>query len=490
MLQSIYRTNLSLLTDFYQLTMTYGYWKAGLKDRDAVFHLFFRKPPFQGGYTVAAGLEAVVDFLKGFCYTDEDLSYLASLTLPNGTPRFEKAFLEYLKNLRFTCDIDAVPEGTVVFPYEPLIRVKGPLLQAQLLESPLLNLVNFPTLVATKASRICIAAGEDPVLEFGLRRAQGIDGAITASRSSFIGGCVSSSNVLAGKLFGIPQGGTQAHSWIMVFQEELESFQAYAEAMPDNSIFLVDTYNTLDGVKNAIVVGKWLRSQGKELIAVRLDSGDLAYLSRQSRFLLDEAGFYETKIVASNELDEHLIADLKRQGAAIDIWAVGTNLVTAKDQPALDGVYKLSAVQDLPGKWSYKLKLSEQMIKISNPGILQVRRYHKSGHNVMDAIYNLDDDLSQGCVLVDPMDVTKQRKISKDLSYTDLLEPIFRNGECVYTIPKLSDIQKRTKEQLQGFPEGVKRFFNPHQYAVGMEENLYHLKIDLIRGIRRKHCDT
>lgn len=478
--------SLALLTDFYQLTMSYAYWKAGLDQREAVFQLFFRKRPFEGGFTVAAGLEGAIHYLQNFRFTDSDIDYLASLPKREGGPFFEPAFFDYLRNLRFSCDIDAVPEGTVVFPYEPLLRVKGPLLQCQLLESPLLNLVNFPTLIATKAARVCIAAQGDSVFEFGLRRAQGVDGALTASRAAFIGGCNATSNVLAGKLFGIPVQGTHSHSWVMVFDEELDSFKTYAECLPDNCVFLVDTYNTLDGVAKAIVVGKWLKERGKSFIGIRLDSGDLAYLSIEARKMLDAGGFPEAKIIASNELDETIISELKRQGAKITVWGVGTNLVTAKDQPALDGVYKLSAIKNPDGKWRYTLKLSEQLLKVSNPGILQVRRFRSGQEYVADAIYDEGLPIEGDCQLVDPLDSTKDKLLKKGLAWEDLLVPIFRGGKLVYSLPQLIDIQKRTIAELNHFPTGIKRFLNPHQYVVGMEKRIYELKLNLIRDIRSK----
>ena len=354
--RQIYKESLALLTDLYQLTMSYGYWKTGLDRKEAVYHLFFRRAPFQGGFTVAAGLEAAIDYLENFHFDESDLHYLADLKNSEGGRSFPDDFLDYLFNLKFSCDVDAMPEGTIAFPYEPLLRIKGPLIQCQILESPLLNLINFPTLIATKAARIRIAAKDDQIIEFGLRRAQGIDGSITASRAAYIGGCSATSNVLAGKLFGIPVRGTHSHSWVMVFDDELESFQTLAENMPANSVFLVDTYDSLEGVKKAIQVGKWLKKKGKTLKGIRLDSGDLAYLSIKSREMLDKAGFPDAAIVASNELDETLISDLKRQGAQVGVWGVGTNLVTSKDQPALDGVYKLSALRDPGGPLEIQVK--------------------------------------------------------------------------------------------------------------------------------------
>lgn len=484
MSMKIYKESLALMTDLYQLAMSYGYWKTGLDQKEAVFHLFFRRAPFRGGFTVAAGLEAVVDYLENFHFDDSDLHYLASLENNEGERSFSDDFLDYLSALKFSCDIDAMPEGTPAFPYEPLLRIQGPLIQCQILESPLLNLINFPTLIATKAARVRIAAKDDQILEFGLRRAQGIDGAITASRAAYIGGCNATSNVLAGKLFGIPVRGTHSHSWVMVFDDELASFQAIAENMPANTVFLVDTYDSIEGVKKAIEVGKWLKSRGKVLKGIRLDSGDLAYLSIQSRQMLDDAGFPDAIIVASNELDETLISDLKSQGAQVGVWGVGTNLVTSKDQPALDGVYKLSALRDPGGPWKYKLKLSEQMVKVSNPGILQVRRFHSKNMNVADMLYDINTNVNHEICLVDPLDPTKQKILKKGLQGEDLLVPIFRGGKCVYELPSLTEIRERTLQELEKFHVGIKRFMNPHQYVVGMEKSLYDLKIALIKNIR------
>jgi nicotinate phosphoribosyltransferase len=483
-LSDFYNQSLALLTDLYQLTMAYAYWKAGLDRKEAVFHLFFRRNPFNGGFAIAAGLESVVDFVQNFHFSESDLAYLRSLRTPNKAPLFEEPFFDYLKNLHFTCDLDAIPEGTAVFPHEPLLRVQGPIIQCQLLESPLLNLINFPTLIATKAARVCLAAKEDPVFEFGVRRAQGIDGSLTASRSAFIGGCEGTSNVLAGKLFDIPVRGTHAHAWIMAFDDEREAFQTYTSVLPQNCIFLVDTYNTLEGVKRAMQVGKWMQERGQKMFGIRLDSGDLAYLSIRSREMLDAAGFRDAKIVASNELDEVLISDLKRQGAKIDIWGVGTHLVTGGSQHALDGIYKLSAVRD-PGKaWKYKLKLSDQMTKVSNPGMQQVRRCVSDHMYNMDMLYDIQIGVPDECILVNPLDPSQERRLKKGKEQQDLLVPLFRKGTLVYKLPKLLDIQTHTKRELAALPNGIKRFINPHIYPVGMEKTLYLLKLDLMKQIR------
>jgi nicotinate phosphoribosyltransferase len=482
--KQIYGISLALLTDMYQLTMAYGYWKSGIHEREAVFHWFFRKNPFYGGYTVACGLEAVIGYLQGFQFSEEDISYLASMKGADARPLFERTFLDYLKSLSLSCHVDAVPEGTVVFPQEPLLRIHGPLIQCQLLETSLLNLLNFPSLIATKASRVCFAAQGDDILEFGLRRAQGIDGALTASRAAYIGGCAATSNILAGHLFGIPVKGTHAHSWVMSFDDEEGAFEAYAKAMPNNCVFLVDTYDTLEGVKKACKIGHWLRQRGHRLLGIRLDSGDLAYLSIKARRILDEEGFPEARILASNDLDEHIIKSLKEQGAKIAIWGVGTKMVTAYDQAALGGVYKLSAMKDSAGRWRNKIKLSEQGIKISNPGIQQVRRYYTADENIADVIYDVSTDMSHGCTIIDPWDMTRQKTMGREECHEDLLVPVFKEGRCVYHPPDIHVIRKRTFDQLARFHAGVKRFENPHQYPVGLEKSLFDLKTRLILKIR------
>ena len=481
----LYNHSLALLTDLYQLTMSYGYWKSGMAEREAVFNLGFRRNPFRGGYSVACGLSTAIEYLKTQRFTDEDLAYLGTLTGNDGKPLFENAFFEYLRGMRFTCDIDAIPEGTVVFPNEPLVRVRGPILQCQILETPLLNIMNFQTLIATKAARICHATGGEPVLEFGLRRAQGMDGALAASRAAYLGGCAATSNLLAGKLFGIPVKGTHAHSWVMSFDSELESFKAYAKVMPNNCVFLVDTYDTLAGVRHAVEVGRELRRDGYEMVGIRLDSGDLSYFSIEARKILDEAGFQKTAIVASNDLDENVIASLKEQGARINVWGVGTHLVTAFDEPALGGVYKLAAIREANGEWLYKLKLSEQAIKISTPGIQQVRRFKSApdaqrAEFIADMIY--DEPLGAGTapIVVDPADATRRKRIPAGTPYEDLLVPVFRGGEYVYKEPALAESRARVREQLAGFYQGVKRFVNPHRYEVGLEEKLHDLKTRLI----------
>ena len=483
----VYRQSLSLLTDLYQITMAYGYWKSGTAEKEAVFNLFFRKNPFGGGITVAAGLEQAIDFIQNFHFSEEDTAYLGTLTGSDNQPLFEPAFLTYLQNLRFTGEVDAIPEGTVVFPQEPLLRVRGPILQCQILETPLLNLINFQSLIATKAARMKQVTKGEPILEFGLRRAQGVDGGITASRAAYIGGADATSNVLAGKLFGIPVRGTHAHSWIMSFESEEEAFETYAQVIPNNCVFLVDTFDTLEGVRKAIATGKRLQARGYKLAGIRLDSGDLAYFSIEARKLLDEAGFGDASIVASNDLDENIIQSLKDQGAMINVWGVGTKLVTAFDQPALGGVYKLAAIKnDKTGQWEYKIKLSEQTIKISTPGIQQVRRYRNENGFMADMIFNTESfQAKEEEVMVDPMDFTKRRKLNNATPYEDLLVPVFRNGALVYDLPEIGNIKQRLADQLSGFHEGIKRFVNPHTYPVGLEKSLYDFKTDLILKLRK-----
>ena len=484
MINSLYDTSLGLLTDLYQLTMAYGYWKSGKAEQEAVFNLYFRKHPFQGGYTIACGLSSVIDYLNDYRFDEEDLDYVASLTGSDGKLLFETGFVDYLRSMELTCSVDAVPEGTVVFPNEPLLRVQGPILQCQLLETPLLNLINFQSLIATKASRMRLVAKDDSLLEFGLRRAQGPDGGMTASRAAYIGGVDATSNILAGKLYGIPIKGTHAHSWVMAFDTELESFEAYARYMPNNVTLLVDTYNSLKGVENAIKVGHQLRARGYELAGIRLDSGDLAYLSIEARKLLDEAGFENTNIVASNDLDEHIMDSLKIQGARIDVWGIGTKLVTAFDQPALGGVFKLAAIRNDSGEWDYKLKLSEQAIKISTPGIQQVRRFKDGKGFISDMIYNIETALIGKVTMVDPYDFTRNRSFPETIAYEDLLVPIFARGHLVYTLPSIHETRKRVQDQLSHFHKGIKRFVNPHTYPVGLERELFEMKTELILKLR------
>jgi nicotinate phosphoribosyltransferase len=474
----------AILTDLYQLTMAYGYWKTGVAAQESVFHLFFRSQPFEGGFSIACGLHDAVDYLRTLSFGDEELAYLATLTGNDGKSLFEAKFLDELRMMKWTCDVDGISEGTVVFPCEPLLRIQGPIIQAQLVETALLNIINFQTLIATKAARVCVATKGEPVLEFGLRRAQGPDGALSASRAAYIGGCAATSNVLAGYRLGIPVRGTHAHSWVMAFSSEEEAFRAYARALPNNAIFLVDTYDTIKGVERAIEMARWLRTQGHELAGIRLDSGDLAWLSIEARRMLDQAGFPEATIVASNDLDEQTIESLKQQGAKINVWGVGTKLVTAYDQPALGGVYKLSAIRTAGGNWQHKVKLSEQVAKITTPGIQQVRRFSRDGTFVGDMIHNLDGPAETSRVIVDPLDSTRRKRIVDDAEAEDLLLPIFRKGELAYQPPALSEIRERTFSQLGRLHEGHKRFLNPHEYPVGLSPSLSDLRSRLILDAR------
>lgn len=484
-LKELYQPSLALLTDLYEITMAYAYWKSGLAEREAVFNLFYRKNPFKGGYAISCGLDVAIDFLINFKFDETDLDYLKTLKGNDTRPLFQHEFIDYLRNLKFSCTIDAIPEGTLVFENEPIVRVKGPLLQAQLIESALLNSINFQTLIATKSARICQAAGA-PVMEFGLRRAQGIDGSLAASRAAYIGGCAATSNVLAGKLFGIPVSGTHAHSWVMVFDNELEAFEKYAEALENNCILLVDTYDTRQGIVNAIKIGKALKSRGKTLIGIRIDSGDLAYLSQLGREMLDNAGLNHTQIVASNDLDEHILESLHDQHAKLDLLGVGTKLVTAFDQPALGGVYKLSALKNERGGWDSKLKLSEQTIKINIPGIQQVKRFYKNGLMIADMIYDTEIGYSSVPKIVDPFDATKTKKMEMDkYESKDLLIPVFREGELVYQSPALDEIKALMKSELGKLHSGIKRFVNPHTYVVGLEPTLHEKRLRLILEQRK-----
>ncbi|HEY9869464.1 MAG TPA: nicotinate phosphoribosyltransferase [Candidatus Obscuribacterales bacterium] len=479
-LADLYRQSLALLADEYELTMAYGYWKSGTAEKEAAFTVFFRKNPFQGGFTLACGLRHVIDYVRDFRFDESDVAYLAELRGADDRPIFDAGFLDYLQKMRLECDIDAVPDGTVVFPQEPLVRVVGPIIQAQILESALLNIMNFQTLIATKAARIKVAAGDRPVIEFGLRRAQGVDGALSASLAAYVGGCSGTSNLLAGKLYGIPVKGTHAHSWVMSFDTEAEAFRAYAEAMPNNSVFLVDTYDTIEGVKHAIEAGRWLKDNGHRLLGIRLDSGDLAYLSIEARRLLDQAGFRQAAIIASNDLDEHIISSLHDQGAQIGVWGVGTKLVTGYDQPALGGVYKLTAVRRPGEAWQHKIKLSEQAVKINNPGILQVNRFMRDGLFVGDVIFDEQNPPKGPVVMVDPLDMTRRRRFDDSDHCTELLRPIFRSGNLVYQLPSLDETRSYAQTQLDGFHASIKRLLNPHEYPVGLEVRLHELKTKLI----------
>ena len=481
--------SLALLTDLYQLTMAAGYCALGMAEREAVFYLTFRSNPFGGGYAIACGLDSVIDYIRNFEFLEEDLDYLAHLRNPDGSVLFNADFLSVLKRLRLRCDMDAVVEGSIVFSHQPILRVQGPIMQCQLLETVLLNCINFQTLIATKAARIVQAANGDPVMEFGLRRAHGVDGGITASRSAYVGGCSSTSNVIASKLYGIPVCGTHAHSWVMSFNSECEAFSAYADALPNHCVFLVDTYDTIEGVRNAIRTGNTMRERNVHLSAIRIDSGDLAYLSITARQLLDSAGFCDTKIIASNNLDEIVIESLKSQGARIDIWGVGNRLITAHNQSSLGGVYKLSAIRTPCGKYEDRIKVSEQAIKTSIPGRPQVWRCEDHSTMLADIIVNENQPpaLDSALTMVDPLDHTKRHTLprGRGISTTPLLQPIFRNGECIYRSPDATAIRTYAQQQLQRLHPTIRRFVNPHTYPVGLEQQLHERRTALILKMRK-----
>ena len=478
-LSTVYRPDFGLLTDLYQLTMAAGYYDQGVHERKSIFHLFFRSAPFKGDFALAAGLPLAIDLIKGLHFSVDDIQYLGGLKGANGKALFKEPFLNYLQRMRFSGDVFGVPEGEIALPHEPLLRIEAPLIQAQLLETALLTVMNFSTLIATKAARIKHAAGDDTVLEFGLRRAQGIDGGLTASRAAYIGGCDATSNVWAGRYYGIPVKGTHAHAWVMSFPSELESFEAYAAAMPNNCIFLVDTYDTVQGVKNAIKVGRKLRERGHEMLGIRLDSGDLAELSKQARVLLDEGGFPQARIVASDSLDEHAVNELKAKGAKIDTWGIGTNLVTAKDQPALGGVYKLAALQDGKGNWAPKIKRSETAIKTSNPGRLVVRRFEGAGATGLSSIMHneLLGTPADEHAYVDAKGVARSLVQSKGETSSELLVPIFENGEQVYTVPALNEVRGKAISNWQQWTNS-QTFSVGHEY--GLSPELYQQKQDLL----------
>ena len=472
-------TSAALTTDLYELTMAQGYLLSGMADRSSVFHMFYRHAPFQGRYVVAAGIETFANWLEDLQFTEDDLKFLGTVPGKDGKPLFVAPFLEYLHGWRFRGSINAMLEGTIIFPHEPIVRVQAPLFDAQIIETALLSIVNFQTLIATKASRVRLAAGSDEVLEFGLRRAHGLDGGLSASRAAYIGGADATSNVLAAARFGIPVRGTHAHSWVMAFESEIDSFRTYADLFPHNSVLLVDTYNTLEGVKKAIEVGRRLREKDADLMGIRLDSGDLTYLAIESRRLLDSSGFQETRIVASNDLDERLIASLKSQGAPIDIWGVGTKLVTAFEEPALGGVYKLAAVENSEGKVVERMKISEQSAKTSIPGCLDVARLRLDSNYVGDVIFDTftESPPEQGdkvITIISPEDPWKRKAIpARMIKVTLLLTPIFNNGIRLKQRETLSQMRNRTQASLVSFDRAIFRFDNPHAYAAGLSQVLF-----------------
>ena len=472
-------SNLTLLTDMYELTMVGGYLVSGKSKQKANFDYFFRKIPDEGGYCVTAGLEQLIDYIKKIHFTPEDLAYLEGLNV------FPSQVLRYLEKFRFTGDLWAIPEGTLVFPHEPIIRVTAPLPEAQFIESTLLNIVNFQTLIATKSARLCFATEGDPVIEFGLRRAHGTDAALEAARASFIGGAQGTSNVLAGRLFGIPVRGTLAHSWVESFHSELESFQAYCQAYPGGSLLLVDTYDTLkSGVPNAIKVGKELRSQGVgDLRGIRLDSGDLAYLSQEARKMLDQEGFRESQIFASSDLDEWIIESIKKQGGRIDQWGVGTKLVTAYSTPALGGVYKLTGIEE-HGQMIPKIKRSDNPEKITNPGLKKVTRFFDDNGLMRGDVMHLSEEVleSKPLRVFHPMVPHITKVYPPKFERKELLVPIFLEGKLVYQNPSLTDIRENTRRNLARLGPEFKRFRNPHIYHVSLSKKLMRVKQALLKA--------
>ena len=475
------KRNLTLLTDLYELTMMQGYYEKG-QNENVIFDVFFRQNPCNNGYSVCAGLDQVIDYIKNLHFTYDDVDYLRGLGI------FKEDFLHYLSGFHFSGDIYAIPEGTVVFPKEPLLKVVAPIMEAQLVETAILNIINHQSLIATKTSRIVFAANGDGIMEFGLRRAQGPDAGLYGARAAMIGGCVGTSNVLAGQMFDVPVMGTHAHSWIMSFPDEYTAFKTYAEMYPDNCTLLVDTYDTLkSGVPNAIRVFQEFKDAGKPLIkyGIRLDSGDLAYLSKEARKMLDEAGFQEATICASNDLDEFLLHDLKMQGAAIDSWGVGTNLITSKDCPSFGGVYKLAAIQNEEGEFVPKIKISENTEKITNPGNKTIYRIYEkaSGKIKADLICFADEviDPKQDLLLFDPMDTWKKTKLAGG-TYTvrEILLPIFKNGECLYKSPTLKEIAAYCREEKDTLWDETKRLFYPHRVYVDLSQKLYAVKQSLL----------
>ena len=475
------KRNLTLLTDLYELTMMQGYYEKG-QNENVIFDVFFRQNPCNNGYSVCAGLDQVIDYIKNLHFTYDDVDYLRGLGI------FKEDFLHYLSGFHFSGDIYAIPEGTVVFPKEPLLKVVAPIMEAQLVETAILNIINHQSLIATKTSRIVFVANGDGIMEFGLRRAQGPDAGLYGARAAMIGGCVGTSNVLAGQMFDVPVMGTHAHSWIMSFPDEYTAFKTYAEMYPDNCTLLVDTYDTLkSGVPNAIRVFQEFKDAGKPLIkyGIRLDSGDLAYLSKEARKMLDEAGFPEATICASNDLDEFLLHDLKMQGAAIDSWGVGTNLITSKDCPSFGGVYKLAAIQNEKGEFVPKIKISENTEKITNPGNKTIYRIYEkaSGKIKADLICFADEviDPKQDLLLFDPMDTWKKTKLAGG-TYTvrEILLPIFKNGECLYKSPTLKEIAAYCREEKDTLWDETKRLFYPHRVYVDLSQKLYAVKQSLL----------
>lgn len=475
--------NLTLLTDLYELTMMQGYFKEKDANETVIFDAFYRSNPGGNGYAICAGLEQVIEYINNLHFDQEDIAYLKTTGL------FEDDFLDYLEHFRFSGDIYAIPEGTVVFPREPLVKIIAPIMEAQLIETALLNIINHQSLIATKTARVVYAANGDGVMEFGLRRAQGPDAGIYGARAAMIAGCIGTSNVLAGKMFHVPVKGTHAHSWIMSFPDELTAFRTYAKLYPSACILLVDTYDTLkSGVPNAIKVFTEMREAGIPLTfyGIRLDSGDLAYLSKKAKKMLDEAGFTDAVISASNDLDETLINSLKIQGAAINSWGVGTNLITSKDCPSFGGVYKLAAVLDKKtGQFMPKIKLSENAEKITNPGNKAIKRiYSKETGKIIADLICLEGEKyeeSNSLLLFDPIETWKKTHLAPH-TYTirDLMVPVFQKGQCVYQSPSVMDIQAYCKRELDTLWDESRRLVNPHEVHVDLSNQLWHMKNQLL----------
>lgn len=473
--------NLTLLTDLYELTMMQGYFKSK-NHETVVFDAFYRTNPSNGGYAICAGLEQIIDYIENLHFSKEDISYLRGLGI------FEEDFLEYLSTFRFSGDIYAIPEGTVIFPREPLVKVIAPIMEAQLIETAILNILNHQSLIATKAARVCYAADGDGVMEFGLRRAQGPDAGIYGARAAIIGGCCGTSNVLCGQIFDVPVKGTHAHSWIMSFPDEYTAFRTYADLYPSACILLVDTYDTLkSGIPNAIRVFTEMREAGIPLTfyGIRMDSGDLAYLSKIVRKMLDEAGFPDAVISASNDLDEYLIENLKAQGAKITSWGVGTSLITSKDCPAFGGVYKLAAIQDETGAFLPKIKLSENTEKVTNPGNKTVYRIYEkdSGKIKADYICLVGEtfDTEKDLRLFDPLETWKKTTL-KGGTYTmrELFVQVFQKGTCIYHSPKVMEIQKYCEQEKETLWNETKRFVNPHEVYVDLSDELFDMKRSIL----------
>lgn len=468
-----------MLCDFYEFSMANGYLKNGMHERNVYFDVFFRKLPDNGGFAIAAGLEQVIEYIKDLHFDAEDLDYLRSKGI------FDEAFLDYLKSFKFSGDIYAVPEGTPVFPYEPVLTVKAPAIQAQLIETFVLLCLNHQSLIATKANRIVRAAQGRAVVEFGSRRAQGASGAVYGARAAFIGGCKGTACTLTDELFGVPASGTMAHSWIQMFDSEYEAFKAFVELYPDNPTLLVDTYNTLkSGIPNAIKVFKdVLLPMGKTECAIRLDSGDISYLSKKARKMLDDAGLTECKITASNALDEKLIRDLMMQGAQVDTFGVGERLITSQSSPVFDGVYKLVAVENSAGDIEPKIKVSENTAKITNPHFKKVYRYYdnESGKALADELCVYDEvvDDSKNHLIFDPNATWKTKELY-DFTARELLVPVFRGGECIYQSPSIDEIAAYCANQVDLLWDEVKRFENPHKYYVDLSQRLYEIKSILL----------